>query len=146
MCGIVGIADAHNATTAGERKRLCMAALDELKHRGPEGARVENLGPITLGHCQLAFQDINNGLQPVSADGVTVVLNGEIYNHFDLRKSIDAPFETQSDAETLLKLYLKFGIAGLHKLQGMYAAGWAKSHCFMGYATSKYTLHLSYRA
>ena len=127
MCGIVGLADADDVGNPGAREQLCLSGLDKLTHRGPEGRTVMRFGRITMGHCQLSFQDTINAAQPIASADAAVVFNGEIYNHLDLRQSTNAQFATGSDAETLLNLYLDRGISALSELQGMYAVAiWDK--------------------
>lgn len=102
------------------------AALD---HRGPDGAGIyaDPDLPIYLGHTRLAIVDINDGVQPMqSQDGsVVVVYNGEIYNHLDLRKELEAKgciFRTDhSDTEVLIHGWRIWGVELPGKLNGMFA-------------------------
>jgi asparagine synthase (glutamine-hydrolysing) len=81
---------------------------------------------MQIGASRLAMVDIEGGAQPVaSEDGkITVVLNGEIYNHVELRKDLQRRghvFRSHSDTEVLLRLYIDRGEACVTDLQGMFA-------------------------
>ena len=51
----------------------------------------------------------------------TIIFNGEIYNHQEIRKQFDLKGNTSSDTETLLLLYDRYGTDFLHFLDGMFA-------------------------
>jgi asparagine synthase (glutamine-hydrolysing) len=74
---------------------------------------------------RLSIIDLPGGNQPMrSADGVTIVYNGEVYNYRELRSRLEADghqFETQSDTEVVLQTYRAYGIAGVELLEGMFA-------------------------
>ena len=78
-----------------------------LRHRGPDGEATRRVGPALLVHTRLAIIDVAGGDQPlVSEDGtVTLVANGEIYNHRELRAELEGRghrFATGSDCEVIL--------------------------------------------
>ena len=83
MCGIAAILDPAGATASGAAAGMA----DALRHRGPDGDAVRAIGPVTLVHTRLAIIDVEGGDQPLdSEDGaVTAIVNGEIYNHLELR-------------------------------------------------------------
>ena len=58
-----------------------------------------------------------------SACSITLAVNGEIYNHRELKKGLQEPheFQTMSDCEVLLPLYLEEGLNFVHKLRGIFA-------------------------
>src|SRR5918993_2937725 len=102
MCGIGAILDP--AGTSGQYAAERM--VEALRHRGPDGEAVRRLGPLTLAHTRLAIIDVAGGDQPLdSEDGsVTAVVNGEIYNHRELRARLEAKghrFATGSDSEVV---------------------------------------------
>jgi asparagine synthase (glutamine-hydrolysing) len=100
-----------------------------LAHRGPdaEGYAVIPESGVHLGHRRLSILDLAGGAQPMSTgDGnLTIVFNGEIYNHADLRAELQAkghPFQTDhSDTEVLLNGYREWGKGMLDRLNGMFA-------------------------
>ncbi len=101
--------------------------LDTLKHRGPDSHGVANLQGATLLHARLAILDLSEtGRQPLASSKgrVWAVVNGEIYNHHELRmKLIDAGyrFRGSSDAEVVPALYHHFGRDFMRHIRGMFA-------------------------
>jgi asparagine synthase (glutamine-hydrolysing) len=65
--------------------------------------------------------DAAGGLQPMERGPLTIVFNGEIYNHAELRVRFSLSCQTRSDTETLLLLYERIGPAMLPYLDGMFA-------------------------
>ena len=121
MCGIVGYAGFFQP---GLLKRFC----DAIYHRGPDNEGLVELAveKIALGNRRLAIIDLEGGAQPYkSPDGrVHLVYNGEIYNHEDLRRVLEAKghvFRTLCDTEVVLNAYLQWGADAWPKLQGMFA-------------------------
>ena len=105
MCGIIGIID----NSASE---LISAATDTIAHRGPDDQGIFTFENLAFGHRRLAIMDLSPlGHQPMtSRDGrFTMIFNGEIYNHQDLRKEILPGFEfkSTSDTETILYAFIK---------------------------------------
>ncbi|MET0181048.1 MAG: asparagine synthase (glutamine-hydrolyzing) [Novosphingobium sp.] len=100
---------------------------DTIVHRGPDDSGVLVDGDFGFGMRRLSIIDIAGGHQPIdSADGrYAIVFNGEIYNHPDLRRELEARgvrFATHSDTETLLASFVEWGDDAWLRLQGMYAA------------------------
>jgi asparagine synthase (glutamine-hydrolysing) len=95
----------------------------QLKHRGPDGDGVMRIANITLGHTRLAVVDVTGGRQPLQDGEAWIAFNGEIYNYLDLRRQRlrGQPFNTRSDTETVLRLYLEFGPKSVELLDGMFA-------------------------
>lgn len=94
--------------------------------RGPDDAGHEILGATALGFRRLSIVDLAGGHQPMSdaAGDVWVVMNGEIYNHADLRaelRSAGHEFRTKSDTEVLVHGWKAWGAALPEKLLGMFA-------------------------
>src|SRR6202022_1999458 len=124
VCGICGILNFDR------RRRVERGALDamnnELVHRGPddEGSFLqENVG---LASRRLRIIDLQTGQQPVTNEDGTVwlVYNGEIYNHRELRKLLEArghQYRSRSDTETIVHLYEEFGEDCVQHLRGMFA-------------------------
>ena len=122
MCGIFGAV----FTTPGQRVDT-VKALQALRHRGPDSHGTFQEGDTTLAHARLAILDLSEGgRQPMSsADGrCVVVFNGEIYNHHELRRELEARgarFRSRSDTEVIVEGYRLAGEAFLERLDGMFA-------------------------
>ena len=100
--------------------------VEALRHRGPDGDAVRRIGPLTLAHTRLAIIDVSGGDQPLdSEDGaVTLIANGEIYNHRPLRARLEARghrFATGSDCEAILHAYEESGPDCVRELNGIFA-------------------------
>ena len=102
--------------------------LDVIKHRGPDdsGTFISESNEVIFGHARLSIIDIKNGQQPMCSPDkrYTIVFNGEIYNFLELRQSLvqrGHQFETYSDTEVLLHMYMEYGAAMLNRLNGMFA-------------------------
>ncbi len=124
MCGIAGFVRQHGGEAIDDR--ILDRMTSTLAHRGPDDAGTWCGDGAYLGHRRLSIIDVAGGRQPlVSEDGrVVVVVNGEIYNHHDLRDDLRARghrFATRSDGEVLVHLWEDEGVAMLPRLQGMFA-------------------------
>ncbi len=102
------------------------AALDRLRPRGPDDWGTWHDERVALGHRRLSIVDLSpTGHQPmVSSDRrYTMVFNGEIYNHRDLRRLLSPRdgWRGTSDTETLLEAYRAWGVNCLGRLNGMFA-------------------------
>ena len=124
MCGIVGqVTLARDAPASAEVVRAMAACID---HRGPDEEGLHADVRIAFGFRRLAIIDLATGQQPmVSVDGtIAVVFNGEIYNHTELRRELEARghrFRTRCDTEVLVHGYREWGTALPEKLTGMFA-------------------------
>jgi asparagine synthase (glutamine-hydrolysing) len=125
MCGIAGQSrfDGRDATPAS-----AATVLSRLEHRGPDGQGqwTSSDREVWLGHTRLAIIDRDGGAQPMSNEdaSVWVVFNGEIYNHVELRRELEARghrFHSHSDTEVLVHLYEEHGEDMLPRLNGMFA-------------------------
>lgn len=99
---------------------------ERMRRRGPDGHAALSLGICGLAHERLAIIDIAEGRQPLmSEDGQTAaIVNGEIYNHEDLRRELTAAghrFATHSDSEVVVHGYEEFGTGIFARLHGMFA-------------------------
>ena len=126
MCGIGGFSFTSKTSLA---KDILFEILDKIKQRGPDdnGTYEDHNNKVGLVHARLSIQDISSlGHQPmISMDGkIVLVFNGEIYNFRELRADLIAEgvkFNSHSDTEVLLNLYIKEGKDMLHKLNGIFA-------------------------
>jgi asparagine synthase (glutamine-hydrolysing) len=130
MCGIVGsLAFGDSTFTVSESFIASMR--DAMAHRGPDGvgAWVAPDGRVGLGHRRLSIIDLSViANQPMSNedDSLQIVFNGEIYNHAEIRKELEAlgghVWRTDhSDTEVILHAFEQWGIECLHKFRGMFA-------------------------
>jgi len=122
MCGIGALLDPAGAAPSDTGRRMTAA----LAHRGPDGEAVRRRGPVTLAHTRLAIIDVAGGDQPLdSEDGVvTAVVNGEIYNHHELRDGLERRghrFATRSDSEVVVHAYEEHGDDCVRHLNGIFA-------------------------
>ena len=107
MCSIFGILDIKD--TDKDYRSLAIRQSQIQRHRGPDWSGVWSSDTAVLVHERLAIVDIETGEQPlVNAKGDKALLvNGEIYNHKNLKSSekFDYQFQTQSDCEVILAMY-----------------------------------------
>ncbi|HOB24160.1 MAG TPA: asparagine synthase B [Kaistella sp.] len=122
MCGIVCLFDAKQKTEVLRPQILEMSK--KIRHRGPDWSGIFQDEKVIFSHERLAIVDPTSGKQPLfTKDGkVVLAVNGEIYNHQELRKEFpDYEFLTQSDCEVILALYRRDGKNFLEKLNGIFA-------------------------
>lgn len=123
MCGIVGIFNIKEQRKELRQKALKMA--QKIRHRGPDWSGIYVGSKVILAHERLSIVDPQSGGQPLySADKKQVLaVNGEIYNHRDLRNEYAGKydFQTGSDCEVILALYKHKGIDFLEDLSGIFA-------------------------
>lgn len=119
MCGILG----------GVNRFIDKEILDLMQHRGPDDWGIDTFklseAIIYLGHRRLSIQDLSiAGHQPMkSACGkFVIVFNGEVYNHYELRKKmISINFIGHSDTETIVNYISQFGIESVKDFNGIFA-------------------------
>ncbi len=123
MCGIVAIFHVEEQTQALRDKALRMS--QKIRHRGPDWSGIYCGGHAILAHERLSIVDPESGQQPLYSPDRRQVLavNGEIYNHKDLRERYkdQYQFQTGSDCEVILALYRDRGINFLEELNGIFA-------------------------
>lgn len=123
MCGIVSIFNIKEQTPELRKKALAMSK--KIRHRGPDWSGIYCGKSAILCHERLSIVDPQSGKQPLFAPDNKQVLavNGEIYNHQDIRKQYAGKYEFQtgSDCEVILALYRDKGINFLEDLNGIYA-------------------------
>ena len=139
MCGIVAILNVQEQTHALRDKALKMS--QKIRHRGPDWSGIYCGGSAILAHERLSIVDPESGGQPLYAYGDTpsnspsvegeskrvvkqvLAVNGEIYNHQEIRRRFAGQYEFQtgSDCEVILALYREKGIDFLEDLSGIFA-------------------------
>lgn len=123
MCGIVSIFNIQKQTPELRQKALRMS--QKIRHRGPDWSGIYTGGSAILCHERLSIVDPESGKQPLFSSDKKQVLavNGEIYNHQDIRRRYAGKyqFQTGSDCEVILALYRDKGIDFLEDLSGIFA-------------------------
>jgi asparagine synthase (glutamine-hydrolysing) len=112
MCGIAG---------AINYKLSYHTVKNAMLHRGPDEQAGYNDSNVDFFHLRLSIVDISAGKQPMHlGNDYTIIFNGEIYNHQEIREQFGITGHTSSDTETLLLLYQKMGTGFLQYLDGMF--------------------------
>ena len=123
MCGIVSIFNIKKQTHELRDKALRMS--QKIRHRGPDWSGIYCGGSAILAHERLSIVDPESGGQPLFSPDKKQVLavNGEIYNHQEIRRRYAGryEFQTGSDCEVILALYRDKGIDFLEDINGIFA-------------------------
>ena len=93
----------------------------DLLHRGPDEQTTFRDDNLILHHHRLAILDINGGRQPMHYEHLTIIFNGQVYNHLEVRSKYQLKCTTNSDTETILQSYARVGPACLQDFDGMFA-------------------------
>lgn len=123
MCGIAGIVRRRSSGVSVESLGRMAAAI---KHRGPDGYGFL-VGPqVGFAHVRLSVVDLVAGAQPLTNEDGNVVItyNGEVYNHIELRRELEAcghVFRTHCDTEVLVHGFEEWGPAMVPRLNGQFA-------------------------
>lgn len=124
MCGIVGVFNVPESQISEVREQVLVMS-KRIRHRGPDWSGIYTGKRVVMAHERLAIVDPESGGQPLySADGTVVLtVNGEIYNHRELRQKLAGKyrFSTGSDCEVILALYQEKGMDFLEDLSGIFA-------------------------
>ncbi len=120
MCGIAGCFD-----RSGGRLREATAAVQAMRHRGPDETGFWSGDGVHLGMCRLAIIAPEGNHQPASnEDGsVRVVFNGQIYNHPELKRELEGAghrFASEGDSEVIVHAYEEWGLGFLERVNGMF--------------------------
>lgn len=122
MCGIVCAFDLKQKSEVLRPQILEMSK--KIRHRGPDWSGIFDNNKAIMAHERLAIVDPASGKQPLFSPDKQLVLaaNGEIYNHRDLRSSLESEYEfqTQSDCEIILALYKEKGVDFVDDLNGIF--------------------------
>jgi asparagine synthase (glutamine-hydrolysing) len=123
MCGIIGVFDLKQK--AEDLRPSVLAMSKKVRHRGPDWSGIYCCEKAILAHERLAIVDPVSGAQPLHSDDGNLILtvNGEIYNHLELRKNLKTEYKflTNSDCEIILALYREKGTGFLNDLNGIFA-------------------------
>jgi asparagine synthase (glutamine-hydrolysing) len=123
MCSILALLDLKSDPAPLRARGLRLSRLQ--RHRGPDRSGIYASDRAVLVHERLAIVDVLHGAQPLlSPDGaLALAVNGEIYNHRELRAGLRRPypFRTESDCEVILALYRERGADFLDELNGIFA-------------------------
>jgi asparagine synthase (glutamine-hydrolysing) len=123
MCGFAGWFDPDGALPDPD---ALLAAANALAHRGPDDSGFHLENGAGLAFRRLSIVDVAGGAQPLSNETGTVWIayNGEIYNHAELRRELEARghrYRTHSDTESIVHGYEEWGDAVVERLRGMFA-------------------------
>jgi asparagine synthase (glutamine-hydrolysing) len=110
MCGILALLNLNPAQAPhDELRRTALRLSKSLRHRGPDWSGIHSDDRAILCHERLSIVDVEHGAQPLvdTRSGAVLAVNGEIYNHKELRQGLkeDHDFQTLSDCEVILYLY-----------------------------------------
>ncbi|HVY48221.1 MAG TPA: asparagine synthase (glutamine-hydrolyzing), partial [Minicystis sp.] len=124
MCGLAGFVE-RKPRAPDARKADLRAMGRQLARRGPDEETLHDDGTLAFVFRRLAIIDVAHGAQPIWNEDRTlfVAVNGEIYNHEELRARL-APrhvFRTRSDSEVVLHLFEELGERAFEELEGMFA-------------------------
>ncbi len=122
MCGIAGLFSARGPV----EEAVVRSMQESMIHRGPDGEGFFSRAGLAMGMRRLAIIDREGGSQPVhnEACDVAVVYNGEIYNHRELQRELEAKghtFRSYVDTEVIVHLYEEEGPDFVKRLDGMFA-------------------------
>ncbi|WP_293674339.1 asparagine synthase B [uncultured Parabacteroides sp.] len=122
MCGITAIFNIRSGADQLRQQALKMSK--RIRHRGPDWSGIYQGRTAILAHERLSIVDPASGGQPLkSKDGKLILtVNGEIYNHRELREQLkdEYEFQTGSDCEVILALYRKHGVKCVEMLSGIF--------------------------
>ena len=125
MCGIAGIVHLDGSPYSPDTDRPRLEAMaSALRHRGPDDQQVLTWNNVGIAFNRLSIVDLEHGHQPFhTPDGeISAVVNGEIYNHAELRGAFDpGVFQSRSDCEVIPHLYRSRERAMFDDINGMFA-------------------------
>jgi asparagine synthase (glutamine-hydrolysing) len=125
MCSILGVFELAAGVDLGALRQQALSLSARQRHRAPDWSGVYVDDGAVLVHERLAIVDVSSGAQPLrSADGgLALAVNGEIYNHRELRLEVGDryAFQTESDWEVINALYREHGLDFFGRLNGIFA-------------------------
>lgn len=127
MCGIVAVFNISSAANShADLRKQALAMARSIRHRGPDWSGIYADDRAILVHERLSIVDVEHGAQPLvdPLNGNVLAVNGEIYNHKDLRQQLtrEHSFQTASDCEVILYLYDEYAPKDfLNRINGIFA-------------------------
>ena len=130
MCGIAGFMNPkENYQRQAEQWKPVLESMNQVQnHRGPDDQGIYLDEMCGLAHVRLSIIDLKNGHQPMmrkkDQKDCAIIFNGEIYNMLSLKKDLEAKgakFQTTSDTEVILVGYMRYGVAFVEKLNGIFS-------------------------
>ncbi len=122
MCGITGLFEIKDLTKA---RTIALKMSSNIRHRGPDWSGIYSDDSTILVHERLSIVDVEHGAQPLidSKTKRVLAVNGEIYDHLELKQLLkkDHDWQTKSDCEILLYLYDEYGPSFLDKIDGIFS-------------------------
>lgn len=141
MCGIAGVLYFDRPDTPAAARSGLEAMAGAQRHRGPDDAGIELLGPCGLASQRLSILDLSPlGHMPMASDDgrLSLVQNGEIYNYIEIRDELRAlghTFRSDGDTEVILRAFQQWGPDCTRRFVGMWS--------FALFDRNTRTLHLS---
>jgi asparagine synthase (glutamine-hydrolysing) len=125
MCGIAGFVSRKPDSDPSSLRDL-RRMMESIRHRGPDERGIFTDSHCGLGHLRLSIVDLSTGQQPMfnEAGNLSIIYNGEIYNHADLRPSLERAghvYKSHSDTEAIIHAYEGFGEDCVTRFRGMFA-------------------------
>ncbi|CAG9622439.1 asparagine synthase (glutamine-hydrolyzing) [Sutcliffiella rhizosphaerae] len=122
MCGFVGFLKNKKADVDYSISEM----METIGHRGPDDSGIFSDDTIELGFQRLSIIDLEKGHQPLSdkSQRYWIVFNGEIYNYVEIRNELTnqgCSFQTNSDTEVILQLFMREKDRCVEKLEGMFS-------------------------
>lgn len=128
MCGLFSLFQYGTSSAPSINARDLRKPIESVFHRGPDdyGFDVSADGRCGLAHARLSIIDLEGGAQPLrhSSRDISLTVNGEFYDFEAIRESLQAQghrFQTHSDSEIALHLYVQYGLDFVHHLRGEFA-------------------------
>ena len=125
MCGITGYISKSSLSDIV----ILESMVGSLHHRGPDdhGTKIYDFSDkqVAFGQARLSVIDLSSaGHQPMEYKNLSIVFNGEIYNHAEIRKELESlshSFTSNSDTEVILHAFEEWGEQSVHRFIGMFA-------------------------
>ncbi len=129
MCGIAGFTHFRRKPPASALNR----AVQSIHHRGPNQHGTHESANVSMGAVRLKIIDLAGGDQPMRTENgdTVIVFNGEIYNHAEIRKELEAlghKFESHCDTEVALRAFAQWDVECFARFRGMFAAAFWREH------------------
>ena len=129
MCGIAGFTHFRRKPPASVLNR----AIQSIHHRGPNQQGTHEAANISMGAVRLKIIDLGGGDHPMRTENgdTVIVFNGEIYNHAEIRKELEAlghKFESHCDTEVALRAFAQWDVDCFARFRGMFAAAFWREY------------------